>query len=37
MAVELVEQIHPWVRGIYIIPPFNRFDLAAEIIEAVKI
>lgn len=36
IAIELVEQIRPYVQGIYLMPPFNRFDYAAEIIEAVK-
>jgi homocysteine S-methyltransferase len=35
IAVELIEQIHPLVQGIYIMPAFNRFDYTAEIIEAV--
>jgi homocysteine S-methyltransferase len=36
IAKELIEQIKPWVGGIYLIPAFNRFDLTAEVIEAVK-
>ncbi len=36
IAVELIEQIKAWGSGIYLMPPFNRWDLAAEIIEAVK-
>ena len=36
IAIELVEQMRPYVQGIYLMPPFNRFDYAAEIIEAVK-
>lgn len=36
IAVELVEQIKTWGQGIYIMPAFGRYDLAAEIIEAVR-
>jgi methionine synthase / methylenetetrahydrofolate reductase(NADPH) len=35
IALELIEQMKPWARGIYLMPQFNRYDLAAEIIEAV--
>jgi methionine synthase I (cobalamin-dependent)/5,10-methylenetetrahydrofolate reductase len=35
-AIELIHQIRPLVQGVYIMPAFNRFDYAAEIIEAVK-
>ena len=33
IALELIEQMAPWIRGIYLMPQFNRFDLAAEIVE----
>jgi homocysteine S-methyltransferase len=36
IAIELVETIRPNVAGIYLMPPFNRFDYAAEIIETVS-
>lgn len=36
IAIELVEQIKSWAQGIYIMPAFSRYDLVAEIIEAVK-
>lgn len=36
IALELVEQVRPFVQGIYLMPPFNRFDYAAEIIETVN-
>jgi 5,10-methylenetetrahydrofolate reductase len=36
IGIELVEHLRPLVQGIYIMPAFNRFDYAAEIIEAVK-
>jgi hypothetical protein len=28
--------MRPHVQGVYLMPPFNRFDYAAEIIEAIK-
>ncbi len=36
IALELIEQMRPHTQGIYLMPPFNRFDYAAEIIEAVN-
>jgi len=36
IAVEQIEQIKEWGQGIYLMPPFNRFEIAAEIIEQVK-
>ncbi|MBN2147853.1 MAG: bifunctional homocysteine S-methyltransferase/methylenetetrahydrofolate reductase [Anaerolineales bacterium] len=36
IAVELVEQVRAWARGIYLMPQFNRYELAAEIIETCK-
>lgn len=36
IALELVEQMRSEIQGVYLMPPFNRFDTAAEIIEAVK-
>ena len=36
IAVELIEQIKPWAQGVYIMPQFHRYDLAAEIVETVK-
>lgn len=35
IAIELAEQIRPLVQGVYLMPAFSRFDLTAEIIEAV--
>ncbi|MCW5875504.1 MAG: bifunctional homocysteine S-methyltransferase/methylenetetrahydrofolate reductase [Anaerolineales bacterium] len=35
IAIELIEQIRPWAGGVYLMPAFNRFDLAAQIIEAI--
>jgi len=34
IAVELVDQMRSWAGGIYLMPQFNRYDLAAEIVEA---
>ncbi|GAB4418518.1 MAG: bifunctional homocysteine S-methyltransferase/methylenetetrahydrofolate reductase [Anaerolineales bacterium] len=36
LAVELIEGIKDWAQGIYMMPQFHRYDMAAEIIEAVK-
>jgi len=36
IAAELVQEIKAWGQGIYIMPAFSRYDLAAEIIEAVQ-
>ena len=36
IALELIEQIKPWSNGIYLMPQFNRYDLAAEIIEKCR-
>jgi methionine synthase / methylenetetrahydrofolate reductase(NADPH) len=35
IALELVEQMRPYSQGVYLMPPFNRFDYAAEIIEVL--
>jgi homocysteine S-methyltransferase len=36
VAAELIEEMRSWASGIYLMPAFNRYDLAAEIIEVVK-
>lgn len=36
IAVELIEQFRSFTQGIYLMPSFNRFDYAAEIIETVR-
>lgn len=36
IAVELIEKVKSWAQGIYLMPQFKRFDLIAEIIEAVR-
>lgn len=36
IAVELITSMKPFIQGIYLMPAFNRFDYAAEIIEKVK-
>ncbi len=33
IAMELIEQMRSWASGIYLMPQFNRYDQAAEIIE----
>jgi homocysteine S-methyltransferase len=36
IATEIIQQVKPYVNGAYLMPPFNRFDYAAAIIEAVR-
>jgi homocysteine S-methyltransferase len=33
IALELIEQMRSWAGGIYLMPAFHRYDLAAEIVE----
>jgi homocysteine S-methyltransferase len=33
IAGELIEAVRPWAAGVYLIPPFRRYDVAAEIVE----
>ena len=35
VAVELIEQLKSWAGGVYIMPQFHKFDMVAEIIEAI--
>ncbi|HXF85887.1 MAG TPA: bifunctional homocysteine S-methyltransferase/methylenetetrahydrofolate reductase [Anaerolineales bacterium] len=37
IAVELIEQLKGWARGVYLMPQFHRYDMIAEIIEAIKV
>ena len=36
LALELAGELHHLVQGIYLMPPFGRYDLAAEILEGIK-
>jgi methionine synthase / methylenetetrahydrofolate reductase(NADPH) len=36
VAIELIDQLKAWAGGVYIMPQFNKFDMAAEIIEAIR-
>jgi homocysteine S-methyltransferase len=36
IAVELIDQLKAWARGVYIMPQFNKFDMIADIIESVQ-
>lgn len=36
VALKLIDQMKSWVSGIYLIPAFSRYDLAAEIVEACR-
>jgi homocysteine S-methyltransferase len=36
IAVELITQVRSWAAGVYLMPPFGRYDVAAEIVERVQ-
>ncbi len=36
LAVDLLGELRGLVQGVYLMPPFSRYDMAAEIIEAVR-
>ena len=36
MAIELLESLSGMVQGAYLMPPFGRYDMAAEIIESIR-
>ena len=36
VAVNLIDQVKAWARGVYIMPQFHKFDMVAEIIEGIK-
>ena len=36
IAVELAEQFKAWAGGVYIMPQFHKYDMVAEIIEAIR-
>ena len=36
IAVELVERIHPFMQGIYLMPALNRYDLAVQVVDQIK-
>jgi homocysteine S-methyltransferase len=36
MAQELLEDLRGVAQGVYLMPPFGRYDLAAEIIDSVR-
>lgn len=36
IAIELIEEMKSWAHGVYLMPPFNRYDIAAEIVDSVK-
>ena len=36
ITVELIDQIKAWAGGVYIMPQFHKFDMVAEIIEAIR-
>lgn len=36
IALELIDQVRDWASGIYLMPAFHRYDIAAELIEACR-
>ena len=36
LAVELIHQLKAWAGGVYIMPQFSKFDMVAEIIDAIQ-
>lgn len=36
IALELIEQMKAWADGVYLMPAFGRYDLAAEVVEGCK-
>lgn len=36
IAIELIQQMRSFAQGVYLMPAFNRFDYASEIIESVR-
>jgi len=36
IALQLIEQMKPWISGIYLMPAFQRYDLAAEVVEGCR-
>jgi methionine synthase I (cobalamin-dependent)/5,10-methylenetetrahydrofolate reductase len=36
VAVELIDQLKAWAGGVYLMPQFHKFDMVAEIIEAIE-
>ncbi len=36
IAAEIIEQLRGWAAGVYIMPAFSRYDLAAEVVEAAR-
>ena len=37
ITVEYVDNVKPWAGGVYVKPQFHKYDMVAEIIEAVKV
>ncbi len=36
IALDLIERMKPWISGVYLMPQFSRYDLAAEIVESCR-
>ncbi len=37
IALQLLDGLKAWAQGVYLMPPFGRYDMAAEIIERVRV
>ena len=36
IAIELIQEMRSFVQGVYLMPAFHRYDVAAEIVEAIR-
>lgn len=36
IAAEIIEELREWGQGVYLMPPFSRYDLAAELIDTIR-
>jgi hypothetical protein len=36
IAVDLIDQMKTWAQGVYLMPAFERYDLAADIVDAFR-
>ena len=36
IAIETVHEVRAWAQGLYLMPPFNRYDLAAGVVSAIR-
>ncbi|MBX3047160.1 MAG: bifunctional homocysteine S-methyltransferase/methylenetetrahydrofolate reductase [Anaerolineales bacterium] len=36
IAAEIIEELREWGQGVYLMPPFSRYDLAAQLIDTIR-